>query len=212
MLAYLRECLRDAGCIFRRAGTWSTSEVEERIRFAFVAGCGQNDDVDADLSSFASGTVFKHFERAALRWSRNPAGSHGLNVIAPGFWGATLPVCSDANSPRIITKVKRKNECLVIMVYLEAQRQTGISSRSAPTILVSPKSFSKVIELQSGCFSRLAINCGACVTTSTCDRSAALAIKRPSAGNRSGCKLVSGSFNTSNSGGRGVNRAAIHSR
>jgi hypothetical protein len=50
------------------------------------------------------------------------------------------------------------------------------------------------------------------VTTTTCARSVALAIKRARAGSRSGCKLVSGSFRTINAGGLGVKSAAIQSR
>ena len=37
-------------------------------------------------------------------------------------------------------------------------------------------------------------------------------IRRPSAGSRSGCRLVSGSLSTISEGGRGVSRAATSSR
>jgi hypothetical protein len=49
-----------------------------------------------------------------------------------------------------------------------------------------------------------------CVMTHSCERSAARRMSRPSAGMRSGCRLVSGSFSTMTSGGRGVSRATTH--
>jgi hypothetical protein len=52
----------------------------------------------------------------------------------------------------------------------------------------------------------------ACDTTQICVRFAVCDINLASAGNRSGCKLVSGSFRITNVGGRGVRSAAIHSR
>ena len=50
------------------------------------------------------------------------------------------------------------------------------------------------------------------MTTTTCVRSAALAIRRARAARRSGCRLVSGSFRTISAGGLGVKSAAIQSR
>jgi hypothetical protein len=49
-------------------------------------------------------------------------------------------------------------------------------------------------------------------TTINCEWGLALAINLASAGERSGCKLVSGSFRTRSVGGRGVSSAAVNKR
>ena len=73
----------------------------------------------------------------------------------------------------------------------------GTSTRSSPETFVSLNRSSKVIERHSGSACRVSISAGARETTSTCQRSAVPAIRRPSAGSRSGCRLVSGSLSTS---------------
>lgn len=99
-----------------------------------------------------------------------------------------------------------------VAVQRTGQYQAGRSSSRSPWMRVSPKSFSSPSEWHSGCSSSVATSRAACDTTSTWECCAAWPTRRPRAGSRSGCRLVSGSLSTSSAGGRGDNRAAIHSR
>ena len=84
---------------------------------------------------------------------------------------------------------------------LSGQTHIGSSSKPWPTTLVWPNSFSNPIELQSSEFSREEMRRVACETTHTCVDFDALTINLASAGNKSGWRLVSGSFNTIKGGG-----------
>src|SRR5215216_639501 len=66
MLTDLCERTCDAGRVLRGGGgSWTTGEVDERIRFALVAGGGEDDDVQSDLASVLCGAIFVDLERAA---------------------------------------------------------------------------------------------------------------------------------------------------
>src|SRR5687768_3130013 len=67
MRANRGEYLRDARRIFCSAGPWTTSEVEQRIWFAWLACRGQHEDVYLNLPAFPTGAILGHFEHAALR-------------------------------------------------------------------------------------------------------------------------------------------------
>ena len=65
-------------------------------------------------------------------------------------------------------------------------------------------------QLRSDC--NAAMSLFACVTTQTWVEADARMMSLASAGNRPGCRLVSGSFNTISDGGCGVSRDATHRR
>ena len=71
---------------------------------------------------------------------------------------------------------------------------------------------SKAMALQRFCAFRPSMTSGACETTMTCDVFEAAMIMRTRAGRRSGCRLVSGSFKISSSGGRGDINAVARRR
>ena len=80
-----------------------------------------------------------------------------------------------------------------------------------PSRVVAPKFLSK----RSGCAPTAvssSTSSWACVTTTIWVCPLARAISRASAGSRSACRLVSGSFSTISDGGRGLSSAATRSR
>lgn len=79
---------------------------------------------------------------------------------------------------------------------LSGQCQAGESNNPCPSTCVCPRLFSKAIELHSSACSSAAISRVACETTQIWVACDALMINRASAGSKSGCRLVSGSFST----------------
>src|SRR5688572_25591733 len=71
MRANRGEYLRDARRIFCSAGPWTTSEVEQRIWFAWLACRGQHENVYLNLPAFPGGAILEDFEHAALRLARD---------------------------------------------------------------------------------------------------------------------------------------------
>src|SRR5688572_4054362 len=80
MRANAGEYLRDAGRIFCSPGPWTTSEVEQRIWFTWLACRGQHEDVYPDLPSFPGGAILEDFEHAALRRARDALGLTRLQL------------------------------------------------------------------------------------------------------------------------------------
>src|SRR5215217_1705494 len=66
MLAELNEGLCNAGSISTGGCAWTTGKVRNRIGLALVAGCRQDDDVDAYHPAGFNGAVFVDFKGAAL--------------------------------------------------------------------------------------------------------------------------------------------------
>ena len=54
------------GSVFGGRAAWSTGEVNERIWFAFVARCRNDEDLETDFSSLFLGAVFVDVKRPAL--------------------------------------------------------------------------------------------------------------------------------------------------
>jgi len=79
-------------------------------------------------------------------------------------------------------------------------------------MVVTPALFSSSTLVQIGELESSSIHAEEWETTQTWVLWAALRINLPNAGMRSGCRLVSGSFNTIKPGGRGVRRAAVQRR
>ena len=88
MLADVCEFRCDPRRVFRGGGgSWTTGEVDERVGFAFVAGCGEDEDVQTDLPAFLCGAVFVDLERATLCGACNV---RDLAVFQDNLLGAVL--------------------------------------------------------------------------------------------------------------------------
>src|SRR5262249_28111668 len=74
----------------------------------------------------------------------------------------------------------------VDLIHLPGHRQAGAVNSVRPATPVSPSVFSRRIERQSAVSSSASINAAACDTTKICDRRDRSAMRRASAGRRSG--------------------------
>ena len=129
-----------------------------------------------------------------------PEGGHaGGEIVATGtpeeivrckasHTGRFLKHISNLNGSRLVPDPRLSLLPPPYSPHRAGQCHAGTSSGST-AIAVSLNDFVSMIELHSGSCCSASMSGGACETTTTCERCAARVMRRPSAGNRSGCDL-----------------------